>query len=225
MTQFKSKSGSDQEGVPVGLFTYPVLMAADILVYGATHVPVGDDQRQHLELARDIAVAANRRWSTDCFIIPEAQIEGPGARVMSLQDGTSKMSKSVGPESAKINLTDPPDVIMKKVKKAKTDALPGLYYDLDNRPEVSNLLGIYASLNDTSIAAVEKEVNGMQTGAFKAQLGELLVAKLCPISDDMDRLRASPEYVDTVLREGAEKARGLAEETMGVVRGVVGIGP
>ena len=223
MTQFKSKSGKDQEGAPVGLFTYPVLMAADILVYGATHVPVGDDQRQHLELARDLAGAANRRWDTDCFVVPEAEIEG-FARVMSLQDGTSKMSKSSGPDSGRIHLTDPPEAIVRKIKKAKTDAIPKLYYDAANRPEVSNLLGIYAAMSDTTIQEAETEVAGLQTGAFKAQLGELIVSKLCPISEEMERLRQSPCYVDEVLRDGADKARGLAEETMERVREAVGIG-
>jgi tryptophanyl-tRNA synthetase len=212
MTQFKEKAGKDRENVSTGLFTYPNLMAADILVYHATRVPVGDDQRQHLELANDIAQKFNHDYGVDFFPMIEPMIMGPAARVMSLRDGTKKMSKSDSSAQAVINMTDSPDEIALKLRRAKTDPepLPSEPQGLEKRPEARNLVGIYAALTDTDHAAVLREHGGKGFGAFKAALTELVVAKLAPISAETNRLLADPATIDATLRDGARRAEALA---------------
>lgn len=210
MTQFKEKAGKDRENAPVGLFTYPVLMAADILVYKATHVPVGDDQKQHLELARDLAGVFNRKFATELFPLPEPMILGEATRVMSLRDGTKKMSKSDPSDQSRINLTDDADAIALKIRRAKSDSILGVTYDPENRPEASNLLTIYAALADCPRAEVEAEFRETPFAEFKTRLAELAVEKLAPIAGEMRRLMADPGHIDSVLREGARRARALA---------------
>ncbi len=212
MTQFKEKAGKDRENVSTGLFTYPNLMAADILVYHATRVPVGDDQRQHLELANDIAQKFNHDYGVDFFPLIEPMIMGPAARVMSLRDGTKKMSKSDASAQAVINMTDSPDEIALKLRRAKTDPepLPSEPQGLENRPEARNLVGIYAALTDTDHAAVLREHGGKGFGDFKAALTDLVVSKLAPISTETNRLLADPGAIDSVLRDGARRAEALA---------------
>jgi len=212
MTQFKDKAGKDRENVSTGLFTYPNLMAADILVYHATRVPVGDDQRQHLELANDIAQKFNHDYGVDFFPMIEPMIMGPAARVMSLRDGTKKMSKSDPSEQSRINLTDDADTIALKIRRAKTDPepLPSDVEGLENRPEARNLVGIYAALTDTDHAGVLREHGGKGFGAFKEALTELLVAKLGPIARETERLLADPGTIEAILRDGARRAEVLA---------------
>lgn len=227
MTQFKEKAGKDREGASVGLYVYPVLQAADILVYLATHVPVGEDQKQHIELARDIAQKFNNDYETELFVLPEPVITGPATRVMSLRDGSKKMSKSDPSEMSRINLTDDADTIVNKIKKAKTDpeVLPESVEGLEGRPEAQNLVGIYAALADTTAEAVLAEFAGKGFGAFKPALADLTVAKLSPIAARFRELLADPAHVDAVLREGAEKADAIARpvvervyETVGFLR-------
>ena len=212
MTQFKEKAGKDQEIVSTGLFTYPNLMAADILVYHATRVPVGDDQRQHLELANDIAQKFNHDYGVDFFPRIEAMIMGPAARVMSLRDGTKKMSKSDPSEQSRINLTDTADDIALKIRRAKTDPapLPSDTDGLDGRPEARNLVGIYAALTDTDHAGVLREHGGKGFGEFKKALTDLLVSKLGPIAAQTRRLLAEPGTIESILRDGARRAEVLA---------------
>ena len=244
MTQFKDKAGKDRENASLGLLAYPSLMAADILVYRATHVPVGDDQKQHLELTRDIAIKFNNDFSdrigtlglgveiemgeervNGYFPITEPLIEGPATRVMSLRDGTKKMSKSDPSDLSRINLTDDGDAIAKKIKKAKTDPepLPSELEGLVGRPEAENLVGIYAALSGTSKADVMAEFGGQQFSAFKPALAELAVEKLAPVAGEMRRIMADPVYIDSVLREGGERASSLAEATMKDVRDIIGL--
>jgi tryptophanyl-tRNA synthetase len=233
MTQFKEKAGKDRENASVGLFAYPTLMAADILVYRATHVPVGDDQKQHLELSRDIAQKfnndfgdsiRNRGFGDLFFPQPEPLIQGPATRVMSLRDGTKKMSKSDPSDQSRINLTDDADTIAHKVRRAKTDPhpLPNELKELEQRPEADNLIGIYAALADASKADVLKQFGGAQFSAFKNALVELLVAKLAPINAEMRRLADNPAYIDSVLADGAARAQRIASETMKAVKDIVG---
>jgi tryptophanyl-tRNA synthetase len=233
MTQFKEKAGKDRENASVGLFAYPNLMAADILVYRATHVPVGDDQKQHLELSRDIAQKfnndfgdsiRNRGFGDLFFPQPEPLIQGPATRVMSLRDGTKKMSKSDPSDQSRINLTDDADTIAHKVRRAKTDPhpLPNELKELEQRPEADNLIGIYAALADVSKADVLKQFGGAQFSAFKNALVELLVAKLAPINAEMRRLADNPAYIDSVLADGAARAQRIASETMKAVKDIVG---
>jgi tryptophanyl-tRNA synthetase len=233
MTQFKEKAGKDRENASVGLYDYPVLMAADILVYRATHVPVGDDQKQHLELARDIAQKFNNDFASDIarlgmgeayFPLPEPLIQGPATRVMSLRDGSKKMSKSDPSDYSRINLSDDADAVAQKVKKAKTDPepLPSEIAGLAGRPEADNLVGIYAALADESKDAVLAQFGGGQFSAFKNALVDLAVAKLGPIGAEMKRIQADQAYVDAVLKDGGERARALAAKTMDDVRDVVG---
>lgn len=223
MTQFKVKRGEKQQDqAGVGLFTYPVLQAADILVYRATHVPVGDDQKQHLELARQIGQSANHRWGAGVFQLPETLLSAQGARVMSLTDGTSKMSKSDPNDSSRINLGDTPDQIARKMKRAKSDSIAGLSYDIAARPEVSNLVDMFACLTRSSPQEVCDTHGSMRMGDFKGALTELLVEKLGPISEQMQRLEKDRGYVHKVLEDGALRAAELAEETMGPVREAVG---
>ncbi|MBV9970496.1 MAG: tryptophan--tRNA ligase [Xanthobacteraceae bacterium] len=234
MTQFKEKAGKDRENASIGLYDYPVLMAADILVYRATHVPVGEDQKQHLELSRDIAQKFNNDFAASIaahgfgdafFPLPEPLIQGPATRVMSLRDGTKKMSKSDASDYSRINLSDDADAIAQKVRKAKTDPepLPSEEKGLENRPEADNLVGIYAALADRAKAAVLAEFGGGQFSTFKTALVDLAVAKLSPITSEMKRIVADIAYIDGVLADGAERARQLAAQTMGPVKDIVGL--
>jgi len=233
MTQFKEKAGKDRENASVGLFAYPNLMAADILAYRATHVPVGDDQKQHLELARDIAQKFNFDFGDSIknnglngkfFPLPEPLISGPATRVMSLRDGSKKMSKSDASDQSRINLTDDADTIALKVRRAKTDPepLPSEAKGLENRPEADNLVGIYAALAGQSKADVLKEFGGAQFSTFKAALTDLLVAKVGPITSEMRRLVADPIYIDSILADGSARAQVIAAETMKAVKDIVG---
>ena len=233
MTQFKEKAGKDRENASVGLYAYPTLMAADILVYRATHVPVGEDQKQHLELSRDIAQKFNNdfdksiaaRGCGDAFFpLPEPLIQGPATRVMSLRDGTRKMSKSEPSDQSRINLTDDVDTIALKIRRAKTDPdpLPHEQKGLESRPEADNLVGIYAALADTSKADVLRQFGDAQFSTFKNALVELTVAKLSPINADMRRLVADTAHIDAVLADGAGRAQVLAADTMKTVKDIVG---
>jgi tryptophanyl-tRNA synthetase len=225
MTQFKEKSGKHKERSSVGLYTYPVLMAADILVYKATHVPVGEDQKQHLELARDIAQKFNNDYAApDFFPLPEPVITGPGTRVMSLRDGTKKMSKTDESDNSRINLTDDADTIAQKIRKAKTDplALPETEKGFEGRPEAENLVAIYAGLAEMTVPGVLAEFGGRQFSAFKTALSELAVARLTPIAAEMRRLLADAGEIDRVLKAGAEKASALAAPVMDEVKRLVG---
>ena len=244
MTQFKDKAGKDRENASLGLLAYPSLMAADILLYRATHVPVGEDQKQHLELTRDIAQKFNNDFSEKIaalgvgvemqvgeetvngyFPITEPVIGGPAARIMSLRDGSKKMSKSDPSDLSRINLTDDADTISKKIRKAKTDpeALPSEVDGLESRPEAENLVGIYAGLAEISKADVLKEFGGQQFSVFKPALADLAVEKLAPIAGEMRRIEGDRAYVDAVLKDGGERAGVLAESTMRTVRDIIGL--
>ncbi len=227
MTQFKEKAGKDRENASVGLYAYPNLMAADILLYKASRVPVGEDQKQHLELARDIAQKFNHDYGRKCFPEIEPLILGPAARVMSLRDGTKKMSKSEASDMSRINMTDDADTIANKIRKAKTDPDPLPYeeVDLNGRPEARNLVGIAAALTDRPPAAVLGEWGGRQFSEVKRELIDLLVASLSPISSEMRRLLADPGAVDAVLAEGASRARALAAPVLAEVYDIVGFLP
>jgi tryptophanyl-tRNA synthetase len=225
MTQFKDKAGKDKERASIGLYTYPVLQAADILVYKATHVPVGEDQKQHLELSRDIAAKFNREFEAgDFFPLPEPLIKGPGARIMSLRDGAAKMSKSDPSEQATIYLSDDADAIAKKIRRAKTDAepLPSAPEGLEGRPEAANLVGIYGALSGKSDAEVLAAFAGQGFGVFKPALADLVVAKIAPIGAELRRLEADPAYLSGVLADGAERARAIAGRTIAEVKKIVG---
>lgn len=225
MTQFKDKAGKHKERESVGLYTYPVLQAADILVYKATHVPVGEDQKQHLELTRDIAQKFNNDFSAPGFFpLPEPVTQGPGARVMSLRDGSAKMSKSDPSDYSRINLTDDSDAIAQKVKKARTDPepLPETSEGLEARPEARNLVGIYAALAGVTEAQVLAEFAGQGFGAFKPKLADLAVEKLGPIGGEMRRLLADPAEIDRVLAAGAERANAIARPVLADVKKLVG---
>jgi tryptophanyl-tRNA synthetase len=234
MTQFKEKAGKDRENASVGLYAYPALMAADILVYRATHVPVGEDQKQHLELSRDIAQKFNNDFGKSVaahgfgdafFPLPEPLIQGPATRVMSLRDGTRKMSKSEPSDQSRINLTDDADTIALKIRRAKTDPepLPHEPKGLESRPEADNLVGIYAALADVTKPEVLKQFGGAQFSTFKNALVELTVAKLSPINAEMRRLAADPAQIDAVLADGSARAQVLAAETMKAVKDIVGL--
>ncbi|HKU54564.1 MAG TPA: tryptophan--tRNA ligase [Rhizomicrobium sp.] len=225
MTQFKEKSGKHKERASVGLYTYPVLMAADILVYKATHVPVGEDQKQHLELARDIAAKFNNDFGApDFFPQPEPVIIGAATRVMSLRDGTKKMSKSDDSDASRINLTDDAETIANKIKRAKTDPhpLPASKDELKGRPEAENLLNIYAALADQDRDTVIAQFAGRQFSGFKTALADLTVAKLEPIAREMRRLLADPGEIDRILKDGAARARGIATPIMDEIKKRVG---
>lgn len=222
MTQFKEKAGKHREEAVLGLYGYPVLMAADILLYKATHVPVGEDQKQHLELCRDIAGAFNRHYGKEVFPIPEPLILGEATRVMSLRDGTKKMSKSDASDYSRVTLTDDADAIAQKFKKAKSDMEPEITYDPEKRPEVANLLNIYAALAGITRAQALENVKGMNFSAFKTLLTEVAVDKLSPITKRMRELCSYTPELDAILAEGATKARSIAERTMRDVRDVVG---
>ena len=225
MTQFKDKAGKHKERESVGLYTYPVLQAADILVYKATHVPVGEDQKQHLELTRDIAAKFNHDFeSPDFFPLPQAVTEGPGARIMSLRDGSAKMSKSDPSDYSRINLTDDPDTIAQKVRKARTDPepLPETLDELKGRTEALNLVGIYAALDGRTSQQVLTEFAGQGFGAFKPKLADLAVAKLGPVGEAMRRFLADPGEIDAILGAGAAHARTIAAPTLAEVKRIVG---
>jgi tryptophanyl-tRNA synthetase len=224
MTQFKEKSGKDREGASVGLFTYPVLQAADILAYKATHVPVGDDQKQHLELARDIAQKFNNDFNVELFPLPDPVIEGPATRVMSLRDGSAKMSKSDPADASRINLTDDADAIAQKIKRAKTDAdaLPSEAAGLAGRPEAANLVGLMAALTNRSVAEVLNDFGGKGFGAFKPALAEVMVATIAPITARFNDLRGDAATLDAVLADGAARARAIAEPVLAEVHRAVG---
>jgi tryptophanyl-tRNA synthetase len=225
MTQFKEKSGKHKERASVGLYTYPVLMAADILVYHATHVPVGEDQKQHLELARDIAQKFNNDFNAPNFFPqPEPVILGPGTRVMSLRDGTKKMSKSDESDLSRINLTDDADAIANKIRRAKTDPnpMPETKDGLAGRPEAENLLSIYAALSDRKLEEVIGDFAGKQFSEFKNALADLTVAKLSPISAEMRRLMADPAEIDRILHDGAARARAIAAPIVAETKKLVG---
>jgi tryptophanyl-tRNA synthetase len=234
MTQFKEKAGKDRENASVGLFAYPALMAADILVYHATHVPVGDDQKQHLEFCRDIAQKFNNDFAESIaanghtggfFPLTEPIIQGPGMRIMSLRDGTKKMSKSDASDNSRINLTDDADTIAQKIRKAKTDPepLPSEEAGLEPRPEADNLVGIYAALADKTKGDVLKQFGGGQFSTFKTALADLSVAKLSPIAAEMKRLTSDPAHIDAVLAEGSDRAHAIAAKTMNAVKDIVGL--
>ncbi len=237
MTQFKEKAGKDKEAASLGLYAYPALMAADILVYRATHVPVGEDQKQHLELARDIATKFNKDFGGSIvtqglgsgedrgyFPLPEPIIQGPATRVMSLRDGSKKMSKSDASDLSRINLTDDADTIASKIRKARTDpeALPAEVAGLAARPEADNLVGIFAALNDETREDVLKSFGGGQFSTFKGALVDLAVAKLAPMAGEMKRLTADLGHIDAILRDGAARARAIAAPIMNDVKDIVG---
>ena len=225
MTQFKDKAGKNAQNASVGLFTYPALMAADILLYHATHVPVGDDQKQHLELTRDIATKFNHDFGEDFFPITEPVIGGPAARVMSLRDGSKKMSKSDPSDLSRINMADDADTIAQKIRKAKTDpeALPSEEAGLEGRAEARNLVAIYAALADESVEKVLTEVGGKQFSEFKPMLVERAVEKLSPISAEMRRLLDDKSEIDRVLEGGADRARAIAAPILKRTYEIVGL--
>lgn len=225
MTQFKEKSGKNREGASVGLYAYPVLQAADVLLYQTTHVPVGDDQKQHLELARDIATKFNLDTGTETFTLPEPTIPPTAARIMSLRDGTAKMSKSDPSDASRINLIDDPDTIMAKIRKAKTDPepLPSEAAGLEGRAEAANLVSIYAAMADESVDQVLARFAGQGFGAFKPALGELLVETLRPIATRFAELKADPAAIDTALEAGAARAAVLAKPTLDAAYAALGL--
>ncbi len=224
MTQFKEKAGKNRENATVGLFAYPTLMAADILAYKATHVPVGEDQKQHLELTRDIAVAFNSMFDADFFPQPEPQIQKTAARVMSLRDGSSKMSKSDISDATRINLTDSADEIAQKIKRAKTDPepLPSEIKGLEGRPEATNLVGIFAGLSGRTAEDILSEFGGQGFGVFKPALAELCVSQIAPISKEMNKLLEQPEEIDRLLEKGAGQAQAIAAPILAEVKQLIG---
>ena len=225
MTQFKEKAGKDKEKASIGLYSYPVLMAADILLYDTTHVPVGDDQKQHLELCRDIAQKFNNDFNVDDFFkIPEPLIQKEFSRIMSLRDGTKKMSKSELSDLSRINLTDDKDQIINKIKKAKTDTLPlpSSIDELEKRPEAKNLIGIYSSLLDLSLEDAIKEFSGKNFSEFKQILSNILVEKITPISSEIKKLVKDQTYLDKILSMGSEKAKDIANKKVKKIHEIVG---
>jgi tryptophanyl-tRNA synthetase len=225
MTQFKEKAGKHRENAGLGLYAYPVLMAADILLYKATHVPVGEDQKQHLELARDIAGAFNRRYDRDFFPLPEPQIFGAATRVMSLRDGTKKMSKSDSSDYSRINMTDSAETVAQKIRKAKTDPkpMPESLAELEARPEAANLLGIYAALTDHGLEATVARFVGKGFSEFKEALADVATVTLGRIGGEMQRLKADHAYIDGVLRRGAERAQAIAGPILREVEDITGL--
>ena len=225
MTQFKEKAGKDKEKASVGLYIYPVLMAADILLYDATHVPVGQDQKQHLELSRDIAQKFNIDFNAPDFLkAPEPLIQKNFARIMSLKDGTKKMSKSDPSDLSRINLSDGKDEIVNKIKKAKTDSstLPNNDKDLSERPEVENLLGIYSNLSNQSLNNSISEFSGKNFAEFKEKLADLVVEKITPISNEINKLQKDNNFIDSVLRDGAKKASEIASKKVEEMKKIIG---
>ena len=225
MTQFKEKAGKDKEKASVGLYSYPILMAADILLYDATHVPVGDDQKQHLELCRDIAQKFNNDFEVeDFFVIPEPLIQKEFSRIMSLKDGLKKMSKSDESDLSRINLTDTKDQIINKIKKAKTDSLPlpSNVEELNKRPEALNLIGIYSSLNNSSLEETIKNFSGKNFSDFKNSLSQLMVDKIDPISLEIRKLLNDSDYLDQILSEGIKKAQEIASQKVKKIHEIIG---
>ena len=225
MTQFKEKAGSNKENASVGLYVYPNLMAADILLYMATHVPVGDDQKQHLELARDIAQKFNNDFKINNFFpIPEPLIQKKISRVMSLRDGKKKMSKSEESDYSRINLSDSEDIIRKKIKKAKTDSLPipNKIEDLKNRPEALNLLNIYSSLTDSTLEKTLNEISGKDFSKFKENLSDVLIETICPIGKKIKDLKNDKSYLLKILNEGSSKAREIADKNLSKIKKILG---
>ena len=225
MTQFKDKAGKNSENVSLGLFAYPALMAADILAYHATMVPVGEDQKQHLELTRDIAIKFNNDFGVNFFPVVDPIIEGAATRVMSLRDGSKKMSKSDPSDQSRINLTDDADMIAAKIRKAKTDPepLPHTLDGLKDRPEARNLVNIYAALSGVSAAEVISEYAGAQFGTFKPKLADLAVSKLSPITTEMNRLMQDPAEIDRILGQGADRADAIARPIVDQVYDIIGM--
>ena len=225
MTQFKEKAGKDKEKASIGLYSYPILMAADILLYDATHVPVGDDQKQHLELCRDIAQKFNNDFKVDNFFIsPEPLIQKEFSRIMSLKDGTKKMSKSELSDLSRINLTDEKDQIINKIKKAKTDTLPlpSNVDELNNRPEAKNLIGIYSSLTGLNLETSVKKFSGQNFSEFKENLSDVIVEKIVPISSEIKKLLNEKTYLDEILAEGCKKAEAISSEKIKKVHEIMG---
>ncbi len=223
MTQFKDKAGSDKERASLGLFSYPVLQSADILIYKADLVPVGEDQRQHLELARDIAASFNRNTNSNYFKLPEAMIMKTAARIMNLRDGTKKMSKSDPSDLSRINLIDDADLIMQKIKKAKSDSIAEIFYDKENRPEISNLIDIYAHLTTKSIAEIVDQYQGKLSGQFKQELAEILIEKITPIGNKIKSLCLNDEtYIRQILAQGAEKASAITKHNIKEIKELCG---
>ncbi len=225
MTQFKEKAGKDKEKASVGLYIYPILMAADIMLYDATHVPVGDDQKQHLELCRNIAQKFNNDYEVDDFLVPpEPLIQKQFSRIMSLKDGSKKMSKSDPSDLSRINLTDSKDLIINKIKKAKTDIYPIPYSieKLHNRPEAENLIGIYSSIKNQKIEMTLKEFGGKNFSEFKTNLSEKLVDKISPIANEINKLMNNPDYLDKILLTGAEKANDIAQKKVKEIKKIIG---
>ena len=225
MTQFKDKAGKNKELACLGLYAYPVLQAADILIYKATHVPVGEDQKQHLELARDIAGAFNRRFNCSLLPLPEPIIQGQGTRVMSLREGDSKMSKSDPSDYSRLNLMDDAETVRLKIRKAKTDSepLPATMAELSNRPEALNLLTLYGALRGESLETICPQFEGQSFSQLKLQLTDALIETVVPIGDKMRDLLKSPDELDSVLKKGAQSARAIAQETLKNVRETIGI--
>jgi tryptophanyl-tRNA synthetase len=226
MTQWKEKSGKNKENMSLGLFAYPALMAADILLYKATHVPVGEDQKQHVELTRDIAQKFNNDFNAPAFFpLPEPFIQGPATRVMSLRDGAKKMSKSDPSDASRINLVDTAEIISQKIRKAKTDPepLPSDADGLEGRPEARNLLGIYAALSDSTVSSVLTDVGGKPFSEFKKTLTDLAVEKLHPIGEEVRRLASDTTEIDRILASNAERAREIATPVMNDVKEVIGL--
>ena len=225
MTQFKDKAGKNKERAPLGLYSYPVLMAADILLYKSTHVPVGDDQKQHLELSRDIAQAFNRYYQNDFFPTPEPIITGNATRVMSLRDGLKKMSKSDPSDQSRINLSDNAVEIEKKIQKAKTDShpFPELFQDLDGRPEIKNLINIFSALNNESLDNVISNYVDKDFKIFKKDLSDLLVEKISLISSEMKKLLKNEDYLDSILKDGNLRANEMANENLTKLKNIIGL--
>ena len=225
MTQFKEKAGKDKEKASVGLYIYPVLMAADILLYDATHVPVGEDQKQHLELSRDIAQKFNLDYETPNFLkVPEPLIQKKFSRIMSLKDGTKKMSKSDPSDLSRINMTDTKDQIVNKIKKAKTDPdlLPSTDKDFQKRPELENLLGIYSSMKNQSLLESINEFSGKNFSDLKEKLTEIIVENITPISNEINKLQKDSKFIDDVLYEGAQKAEEIATKKVKEIKKIIG---
>ena len=225
MTQFKEKAGKDKEKASVGLYVYPVLMASDILLYDTTHVPVGEDQKQHLELTRDIAQKFNQDFNSPSFFkLPEPMIQKNFSRIMSLKDGVKKMSKSDPSEMSRINLNDSKDTIVNKIKKAKTDTLPlpGNEKELENRPEAKNLIGIYSSLSNQSVSKTLEEFSGKNFSDFKNKLSEIVIEKIYPISKEMNKLKKDQNFTDKILKEGTHKASEIASKKIKDIKNIIG---
>ena len=223
MTQFKDKAGTEKERASLGLFSYPVLQSADILIYKANLVPVGEDQRQHLELSRDIAASFNRNTNSNYFSLPEAMIIKNAARIMSLKDGTKKMSKSDPSDLSRINLIDEAELIIQKIKKAKTDSISEIYYDKETRPEVSNLMDIYSCLENVSIERITEIYQGKLSGVFKQELAEIIVDKITPIGNKIKSLcKDDTSYLLQILKSGAQKASEIAQKNIKEIKDLCG---